>query len=97
MTDFPWLSAALLLPILGAVVVSLLPARDGDLPKKVAFGFSLLTLVLVAVIAQPNPASDALHRSFGFEEVGVHRAIGWKHGRWHDVPLVDGPVTYNNA
>jgi phosphinothricin acetyltransferase len=43
--------------------------------------------VLVAVIAQPNPASDALHRSFGFEEVGVHRAIGWKHGRWHDVRL----------
>ena len=37
-TDFPWLSAALLLPILGAVVVSLLPARDGDLPKKVALG-----------------------------------------------------------
>ena len=50
MTDFPWLSAALLLPILGAVVVALLPARDGDLPKKVAFGFSLLTLVLVALI-----------------------------------------------
>ncbi|HEX4978347.1 MAG TPA: NADH-quinone oxidoreductase subunit M [Nocardioides sp.] len=50
MTDFPWLSAALLLPIVGAVVVALLPARDSDLPKKVAFGFSLLTLVLVAVI-----------------------------------------------
>ena len=43
--------------------------------------------VLVAVVAQPNPASDALHRSLGFEEVGVHRAIGFKHGRWHDVRL----------
>ena len=52
MTDFPWLSAALLLPILGAVVVALLPARDGDLPKKVAFGFSLLTLVNTGAAAR---------------------------------------------
>jgi phosphinothricin acetyltransferase len=43
--------------------------------------------VLVAVVAQPNAASDALHRSLGFEEVGVHRGIGWKFGRWHDVRL----------
>jgi L-amino acid N-acyltransferase YncA len=39
---------------------------------------------LCAGIAQPNPASDALHRSLGFEEVGVYRRIGWKAGRWHD-------------
>jgi L-amino acid N-acyltransferase YncA len=43
--------------------------------------------VLVAVVAQPNPSSDALHRSLGFEEIGVHRGIGWKDGRWHDVRL----------
>jgi phosphinothricin acetyltransferase len=43
--------------------------------------------VLCAVVAQPNAASDALHRSLGFEEVGVHRGIGWKFGRWHDVRL----------
>jgi len=41
--------------------------------------------VLCAGVAQPNPASDALHRSLGFEEVGVYRRIGFKHGRWHDV------------
>ena len=40
---------------------------------------------LCAGVAQPNAASDALHRSLGFEEVGVYRRIGWKAGRWHDV------------
>ncbi len=40
------------LPLVGALVVAMLPRREGatgaDLPKKVALGFSLLTLVLVA-------------------------------------------------
>jgi L-amino acid N-acyltransferase YncA len=40
---------------------------------------------LCAGVAQPNAASDALHRALGFEEVGVYRRIGWKAGRWHDV------------
>jgi L-amino acid N-acyltransferase YncA len=39
---------------------------------------------LCAGVAQPNPASDGLHRALGFEEVGVYRRIGWKAGRWHD-------------
>ena len=33
----------------------------------------------------PNPASAALHRSLGFEESGVYRRVGFKHGAWHDV------------
>jgi phosphinothricin acetyltransferase len=36
-------------------------------------------------VAVPNEASDALHRSLGFEEVGVYRRIGWKEGAWRDV------------
>jgi L-amino acid N-acyltransferase YncA len=40
---------------------------------------------LCAGVAQPNAASDALHRALGFEQVGVYRRIGWKSGRWHDV------------
>jgi L-amino acid N-acyltransferase YncA len=40
---------------------------------------------LCAGVAQPNPASDGLHRALGFHEVGVYRRIGWKAGRWHDV------------
>lgn len=46
----------------------------------------------------PNEASVALHRSLGFEPVGVFRSVGFKLGRWHDVAYVqrrlgtaDGP------
>jgi phosphinothricin acetyltransferase len=38
-----------------------------------------------AGITQPNEASNAFHRSFGFEEAGLYRRVEWKHGRWHDV------------
>ncbi len=38
-----------------------------------------------AGITLPNPASVALHESFGFEPVGVYRRIGWKDGAWRDV------------
>jgi phosphinothricin acetyltransferase len=41
----------------------------------------------VARIALPGEASLALHRSLGFEPVGVQRAVGWKNGRWIDVAL----------
>ncbi len=40
---------------------------------------------LVAVMTLPNPASEGLHRAMGFQDVGVLRRIGWKHGDWHDV------------
>jgi phosphinothricin acetyltransferase len=33
----------------------------------------------------PNDASAALHRSVGFEPIGVFRRVGWKFGTWHDV------------
>jgi 2-haloacid dehalogenase len=38
-----------------------------------------------AVIAQPNPASVALHRRFAFHDVGTMREVGRKHGQWWDV------------
>ncbi len=38
-----------------------------------------------AGITLPNDASVALHRSCGFEPIGVYRRIGYKLGRWHDV------------
>lgn len=38
--------------------------------------------VAVAGIALPNPASVALHRSFGFTEVGTFREYAIKHGRY---------------
>lgn len=45
---------------------------------------SLALHTLVAVITAPNPGSVALHRSFGYERVGVVREVGSKFGRWHD-------------
>jgi L-amino acid N-acyltransferase YncA len=33
----------------------------------------------------PNAASIAVHRSVGFEPIGVFRAVGRKFGAWHDV------------
>jgi phosphinothricin acetyltransferase len=36
----------------------------------------------VAGIAQPNPASIALHKKFGFEEVGTFKEYARKHDVW---------------
>jgi len=38
-----------------------------------------------AGITLPNEASVGMHRSVGFEHIGVFKRIGWKFGRWHDV------------
>jgi phosphinothricin acetyltransferase len=36
----------------------------------------------VAVVAQPNPASDAMHRRLGFTEVGTLDEVGFKFGAY---------------
>jgi phosphinothricin acetyltransferase len=38
-----------------------------------------------AGIALPNDASEALHRRFGFREVGTYTEVGRKFDRWWDV------------
>lgn len=38
-----------------------------------------------AGITLPNDASVGLHRSVGFEPVGVFKSVGWKFQKWHDV------------
>jgi len=40
--------------------------------------------VAVAVIALPNPASEALHKACGFSRVGVLEQVGYKFGAWVD-------------
>ena len=41
---------------------------------------------LMAVIGDSgNAASIGLHRSLGFEQTGVGRSVGFKHGRWVDI------------
>ncbi|HSO63795.1 MAG TPA: GNAT family N-acetyltransferase [Ornithinibacter sp.] len=41
--------------------------------------------VCLAVIAQPNAASEALHAAAGFERVGTLREVGRKFDRWVDI------------
>ena len=38
----------------------------------------------IAVVAQPNPASIALHEALGYELVGTLREVGRKFDRWID-------------
>lgn len=38
-----------------------------------------------AGITLPNEGSVALHRSVGFESIGVFKSVGRKFGQWHDV------------
>lgn len=41
---------------------------------------------LMAVIGDSaNEGSIGLHRSLGFEQMGVGRSVGFKHGRWVDI------------
>ena len=42
---------------------------------------------VLAVIALPNDASEALHRACGFEQVGLLPEVGWKFDRWIDTAL----------
>jgi NADH-quinone oxidoreductase subunit M len=87
--SFPWLTLALLLPLVGAVVVAVLPqpVRDTDgrrprsaLPKQVALAFSLVTLAVVAYIGL---AFDVGGARYQFTEThdwirvfGAHYALG---------------------
>ncbi len=45
--------------------------------------------VLLARIADSNPASIGVHRSLGFEPIGTQRRAGEKFGRILDVTLMD--------
>jgi NADH-quinone oxidoreductase subunit M len=79
-TDLPWLSILAALPILGAIVVALLPRGEkAALPKQVAFGFSLATLAVSIGMATQFDADGG----YQFVEVhdwisafGAHYAVG---------------------
>jgi NADH-quinone oxidoreductase subunit M len=82
MNDFPWLSVMLFLPILGAIVLVALPASLGStLPKQVALGTSLATLVVGAVMAiRYDPDSGArfqfTEQTEWIKSFGAHYALG---------------------
>ena len=54
-----------------------------------------------AGIGLPNSRSVGFHRSLGFEEIGIFKNVGYKHGNWHDThwfqlqlnePVLDPPT-----
>jgi L-amino acid N-acyltransferase YncA len=48
---------------------------------------------LIAVIGDSgNAGSIGIHRSLGFEQVGVIRSCGWKFGRWLDIVLMEKAI-----
>ena len=48
---------------------------------------------LMAVIGDSgNEGSIALHRALGFEQTGVGRSVGFKHGRWVDIVHMQKPL-----
>ncbi|GAA4574213.1 NADH-quinone oxidoreductase subunit M [Micromonospora coerulea] len=50
MSNFPFLSVLTVAPLVGALIVALLPRRSPELAKQVAFGWSLLVLVLSVIM-----------------------------------------------
>lgn len=47
---------------------------------------------IVAGIAQPNAASNALHERFGFKPIGTFTAVGRKFGKYWDVLWMERPL-----
>jgi len=53
---------------------------------------------LIAVIGDSaNAGSIGVHRSLGFNQVGVLSACGWKFGRWLDVVLMEKFIGAGNT
>ena len=79
--SFPWLTVALALPLVGAVVVALLPGRGRPaLPKLVALAFSLVTLAVVVGVAigfdPGGPRYQFTEQHEWITVVGAHYALG---------------------
>ena len=47
---------------------------------------------VVAGIAQPNAASNALHERFGFKKIGIFTEVGRKFGKYWDVLWMEKPM-----
>jgi NADH-quinone oxidoreductase subunit M len=52
MSNLPWLTVLVAVPLVGALLVAFLPKRPGSaLPKLVAVGVSVLTLAIAVAVA----------------------------------------------
>ena len=77
-TSLPWLTILALIPVVGAVVVLLLP-KGSALPKLVALGFSVMALLVTAVMAVQFDADGGfqfVEQYSWIESFGAHYAVG---------------------
>jgi NADH-quinone oxidoreductase subunit M len=78
MHNFPYLTVLGAIPLLGAIVVGFWPAAGRELAKRVAFLFSLATLVLAIVVA----VKFRTHSAARFQFVESHSWISSFHIRY---------------
>lgn len=52
-----------------------------------------LTQLIAVIVDTADNASLALHRTLGFEQAGVLKRVGFKHGRWLDTILMQRSVS----
>lgn len=81
MSNFPWLTVIGLIPLVGAIVIALLPEGMADQAKRVALGFSLVALVFgVAAALQFETGSTAqfqlVEQHEWIPQFGVSYALG---------------------
>jgi NADH-quinone oxidoreductase subunit M len=80
MNEFPWLTLLLVVPVVGAVVVALLPSRAASAaPKQIALGVSLLTLaigIVMAVRYEPDAGMQFTEQHEWIKSFGAHYALG---------------------
>ena len=78
--SFPWLTLLMAVPLVGAVVVAVLPKRgDGTLVKQLALAVSLVALVIAAVIGLGYDANAGYQYTEEHEWIaafGAHYALG---------------------
>lgn len=79
--NFPWLTTLMVVPLIGSVLVALLPRARALLAKQVAFAFSIVTLALTVLMALQFSADSV--EKFQFVEshpwipaFGISYAVG---------------------
>ncbi len=78
MNELPWLTALILLPLVGAVVTAVV-GRGTDLPKKVGLGFAVLTLVgavAMTTLFDVGGGMQLTEQHEWIELFGAHYALG---------------------
>lgn len=80
MSSFPWLSVAIVVPLLAAVVLWVMPTRSVAAVKAVAVGFSVVPLLIVAGLVAGfdtgGPRFQFSEQRQWMSSFGVHYALG---------------------